>query len=125
MKHPRVDTKNREIPYATDGQRYACVTDLLGDCRVMVAPDNDEDEKMRCTIRGKFRKRVYIRKGDWVLVGSCGQVIEKYGPVEVQHLKRIGEIKDSVDLGGRGDDTAADQYISFGDDDHSPDVLDI
>merc|ERR1712061_757359 len=71
--------------------------------------------KRLCHIRGKLRKKVWI-KSDIVLIGlrdyqdAKADVILKYSADEARNLKSYGEfpesvkINETVDFGGEGDD---------------------
>jgi len=86
----------RELEFKDDGQEYALVMQMLGNGRCEV----------RCTdgvvrlavIRGAMRKKVWIKLGEWVLVGlreyqdnKC-DIIAKYSDEDVRNLKAYGEI---------------------------------
>lgn len=108
--------KTRELIFAEDGQAYAQITKMLGHCRVMAQTGTTE---VMCKIRGSMQKRVYLTKGDWVLIaarenlaGDAADIIAKYDQDEIAYLKRIGEIKIDVN---HGDDEGDD--IVFEDDD--------
>jgi len=69
---------------------------MLGNGRLMA---NCTDEILRqCTIRGKFRKRVWINAGDIILVEKDpyskkkGLVVHKYFPEEIKALKKLKEL---------------------------------
>ncbi len=92
--------KKNTLVFAEDGQTYAQITKMLGHCRVMAQTESGE---VMCKIRGSMQKRVYLSKGDWVLIaarenlaGDASDIIAKYDTDEVAYLKRIGEIKIEV-----------------------------
>lgn len=112
--------KNREFVFAEDGQTYAQITKMLGHCRVMAQTESGE---VMCKIRGSMQKRVYLSKGDWVLIaarenlaGDASDIIAKYDADEVAYLKRIGEIK--IEVAQEDDDG-----IAFEDDDVNVDAV--
>ena len=117
MKTART-VKKRDIPFAVDGQRYACATKMLGDCRLLAV--DCRGVETTCKIRGSMRKRVYVNPGDWVLVANRGDlggeddVIDKLLPAEVVYLRKIGEIRDSSPADSVADD-AEDVDICFED----------
>lgn len=86
----------RDLQVAGADQEYACVTALLGNHRVR-ARFVDGGER-QCRVRGSMWRREWVRVGDLVLVaarpdmaGDRGDVVCKYQPAEVQHLRRLGE----------------------------------
>jgi len=98
-----------------DGQEYASVSDLLGNCRMRL---NCFDGVERIGIvRGKMRKRVWIGKGDIILVGTRDfqddkvDIIHRYNPDEVRVLQKRGElpmnltiVEQDVVIGSESDD---------------------
>jgi translation initiation factor 1A len=101
MRKRGTQTKNRELVFKADGMEYALVSEMLGNHRVQ-AQCTDNVSRV-CTIRGSMQKRVWIHKGDWVLVGlrefetrdTKADIILKYTPDEVRYLQRVGEIPDA------------------------------
>jgi len=90
------DQEKREIRFKDVGEEYGQVRKILGNCRVEVYCF---DGKPRLThVRGKFKKRIWINKDDFVLVGlreyqdGKGDVIHKYTPDEARLLRSWGEI---------------------------------
>lgn len=118
-KHNNSSKKSKELVFAEDGQSYAQITKMLGHCRVLVQTETSAD--VLCKIRGSMQKRVYLSKGDWVLIaarenlaGDAADIIAKYDPDEVAYLKRIGEINvrdKHVDVG----DDVEDDVVVFED----------
>jgi len=109
------------LVFKEDGQEYAQVTKMLGNCRLEATCF--DGTKRLCHIRGKLRKKVWINTGDIILVGirdfqdAKADVIQKYNPDEARNLKTYGELPESVKLtdnlfGGDG----LDDEIEFGDD---------
>ena len=92
------DSSKRELEFKTHSQEYGKVSKILGNARVSV---NCYDGKTRMgVIRGKMRKRVWIREGDTVLVSlrefqddKC-DITFKYYDTEVRNLMIYGEIPD-------------------------------
>jgi len=90
----------RKIRFCDTNDRYAQVKTLFGDRRVEVYIPNEGLRKAH--IPGRFRKRVWINKDDWVLVqyrdcdgredGVC-DIVYVYKPEEVRKLERAGEIE--------------------------------
>jgi translation initiation factor 1A len=81
-----------------EGQMYARVTKILGNCNLMVYC-NDGRERM-CHIRGNMRKRVWLGVGDIILISvreynteepgklGRGDVCVKYDPSVLSRLKQ-------------------------------------
>jgi len=90
------DAEKREIRFKEFGEEYAQVRKVLGNCRVECFCF---DGKVRlCHVRGKFKKRVWINKDDFVLVGlrdyqdDKGDIVHKYSMDEARLLRSWGEI---------------------------------
>jgi len=90
------DQEKREIRFKEFGEEYGQVRKILGNCRVEAYCF---DGKVRLAhVRGKFKKRIWINKDDFVLVGlreyqdDKGDVIHKYTPDEARLLRSWGEI---------------------------------
>lgn len=61
------DNGDKELLLKEDGQEYAQVTDVLGNCRFRLLC-SDGKERLGI-LRGKMRKRQWVRRGDFVIVG--------------------------------------------------------
>jgi len=99
----RIKMPNRRV-----GEMFARVVDILGNDRMQVFC---EDEKHRIgRIRGKIKKRVWIRKGDLVLVnpwefetetedkmGKC-EITWRYMKSEISWLTRNRKIPSILDI---------------------------
>ena len=101
-KNRKKENQKRELEFKTDGQEYGQVTKILGNGRMTIFCC-DGKERMG-TIRGKMRKRVWIRDSDYVLVSlrdfqdeKC-IITFKYTDEEVRNLKIYGEIPDVKDI---------------------------
>ena len=107
-----------------EGQEYAFVSDLKGDCR-MALICWDKKERIGI-IRGKMRKRVWISRGDLVLVGirefqddKC-DIIQKYDSEQAKLLAKKGHITQSfikdgstfTDIGAYDDDSDDEPTIA-------------
>ena len=97
------DEKRPESPIKEEDQEYMRVQSILGNCRMELEDQNGT--KYIGIIRGKMRKRVYIRNRDLVLVSlrdfqeNKVDIIHKYGYSEILYLLRKCEIKnDFVDV---------------------------
>lgn len=86
----------RQCPFATEDQVYGVVDKLLGDRRVAVKCIDGVERLGK--IRGAMAKRVWIARGDTVLVAlrsfqdPKGDIIYRYAPEEVSTLRKAGEI---------------------------------
>jgi initiation factor 1A len=78
---------------------YAQVISLLGGAtpRVQVLCENGFEK--RCVIRGKFRKKIWVRKDDILLIiydksknDGTGEVVHVFNPTEVNKLHSLGEL---------------------------------
>jgi len=90
------ESEKAELRFKEFGEEYAQVRKVLGNCRVECYCF---DSKVRlCHVRGKFKKRVWINKDDFVLVGlrdyqdDKADVIHKYTTEEARLLRSWGEI---------------------------------
>ena len=98
-KKPSIPAKIRQLTelIKSEGQEYAKVTTLLGNRRVTL--DCMDGKKRLGRIRGNMKKkRIFINKDDYVLVGlrdfqdEKADVLDKYIPLEVKKLIKAGEI---------------------------------
>lgn len=93
------DIKN-ELVFKEDGQEYAQITKMLGNCRVEAYCA--DGRKRLCHIRGKMKKKVWITVGDIVLIGlrdfqdEKADVILKYNDDESRSLKSYGELPETI-----------------------------
>ena len=78
---------------------YCQVISLLGGAtpRVQVLCENGFEK--RCVIRGKFRKKIWVRKDDILLIiydksknDGTGEVVHVFNPTEVNKLHSLGEL---------------------------------
>ena len=84
-----------EMVYPLQGEMLGVVTKLLGFDRIMV---KCQDGKERlCRIRGKMKRRVWIRDGDIVIVSpwdfqsdTRGDVVWRYTHSQADALRRKG-----------------------------------
>ena len=97
------DEKRPDSPMKEEDQDYMRVCSFLGNCRVEL--EDQDGIKFLGIIRGKMRKRVYIRVRDLVLVSKRDfqdnkvDIIHKYGYSEILYLVRKNEIpNDFVDV---------------------------
>lgn len=96
-------SEKRELMLKEQGQEYAQVLRILGNSRVEVLCF---DGKTRLAhIRGKMRKRVWIKQDDIVLItlrdfqDDKSDVVLKYTEEEARQLKSMGEIPDNTKIG--------------------------
>ena len=105
-KKKKEDNSNeieRELVLKTDTQEYAQVIKLLGNCRLEC---KCIDGKTRlCHIRGTMtKKKIWILVNDLILVSirefedSKCDALYKYTPKEVNRLKMLGEIPESINI---------------------------
>ena len=105
-KHKRSAAKSKhndskELVFKEDGQEYAQIKDPLGNCRFSC---QCQDGKLRMgSVRGKMHKKIWIARGDIVLVGlrefqddKC-DIIHKYTNEEGNTLKKYEEITFQVE----------------------------
>jgi len=88
---------DKKTPFKEDGQDYAIITSLLGGFNIRVSILDTKTELI-CGIPGKFRKKMWVKKDDIILVGirsfqqdKC-DLLYKYSPEEVSKLVSYGEI---------------------------------
>lgn len=110
----------RELVLKSDNQEYAQVTKLLGNCRLEC---KCIDGKTRlCHIRGTMtKKKIWILVNDLILVSirefedSKCDALYKYTPKEVNRLKKLGEIPESININDlEKQDDKNDIGIDFG-----------
>ncbi len=84
-----------EMVYPGQGEVLGVVTKLLGFDRIMVKCQ-DGAERL-CRIRGKMKRRVWIREGDIVVVSPWefqtnerGDVVWRYTHAQADNLRRKG-----------------------------------
>lgn len=84
-----------EMVYPAQGEVLGVVTKLLGFDRIMVKCQ-DGTERL-CRIRGKMKRRVWIREGDIVIVApwdfqtdTRGDVTWRYTHAQSDNLRRKG-----------------------------------
>lgn len=92
------ENENRQLLYKEDEQCYGYVQKLLGDSRCSVLCD-DNVERL-CVIRGKMKKKIWIKLNDLVLVSlrdfedKKADIIHKYKDEE----KNILENNNHLDI---------------------------
>jgi translation initiation factor 1A len=105
---PQPDVKRVKMPYRRNGEMFARVTDIYGQERMGVYCEDGKHRLGR--IRGKIKKRVWIRKGDLVVVNpwefetihegqteKC-EISWRYLRHEVSYLERRNAIPKNLDL---------------------------
>jgi len=116
------EADKRELVFKEEGQEYAQVTKMLGNGRLEALCFTDGAKRL-CHIRGKLRKKVWIRMGDVILLGlrdyqdKKADVILKYNADEARNLKSYGEIPETVKVNenafvdeGMDDDIEFDEF---------------
>ena len=126
-KNKNAEQIKRELVFKTVDQDYAQVCRILGDCRVMVYTFDGKERVAK--IRGSFKKRVWIREGDVVLVGlrsfeddKC-DIIHRYHPDEVRKLRARGHVPAKLPMDEQEEDNA--DIVDFTDSSESDDNDDI
>mmetsp|Transcript_3536 Transcript_3536/g.8357 ORF Transcript_3536/g.8357 Transcript_3536/m.8357 type:complete len:142 (-) Transcript_3536:265-690(-) len=113
----REGEEKRELEFRDDGQQYAKVLKMLGNCRVEAYCY--DGVKRLCHIRGNMRKKVWVVAGDIVLVAprefedDKADIIHKYNTEEAMKLKQFGELPETAKIS----ETGADIEDGGGDDD--------
>lgn len=93
-------TKKRELIFAEDQEMYGIILDLCGNSRMRVYC-SDEVERV-CGIRGSMRKKIWMKKNDYVLVSirefekNKGDIIYKYNTDEVSSLYNYKELDQNM-----------------------------
>lgn len=122
-KNKNLDGVKRELVFKTVEQEYGQVQRILGDCRVQVVCFDGKERLAK--IRGSFKKRVWIREGDVVLLGlrsfedDKSDIIHRYHPDEVRKLKARGEVPARLPLDEQSDEDA--DVIDFTDESENDD----
>lgn len=87
----------REMVMPGEGQMLGIVTQMLGYDRLMVKCPDGHDRV--CRIRGKMKRRVWIKVGDVVLVApwdfqfdSRGDILWRYTESQAQWLRSKGHL---------------------------------
>lgn len=96
-KFTGVGGRSKEVEYKTTGQDYGLITKALGDAKFeCITPDGDVKF---ASVPGSFRKRVWIRVDDVVLVSirqfepNKVDIIHKYSPDHIKQLMNEGKLK--------------------------------
>lgn len=119
---------SRELVYKEEGQEYAQVIRMLGNCQLeaLCFDDVGAGKRRLCIIRGKMRKKVWIRVNDVILVSlrefqdDKADVIQKYTPDEVRQLKAEKLIPADI-REGDDDENGGDIVFGAGSDDSDSD----
>ena len=88
----------RAIKLPGEGEVMGVVVETVGGARMRVYC---EDNKERlCRVPGKFRSRMWVKEGDFVVVkpwdikgDERGDIVYRYRPLEVEYLKELGRLK--------------------------------
>lgn len=97
-----------KMPYRKNGEMFARVVDIYGQERMGVFCEDGKHRRGR--VRGKIKKRVWIRKGDLVIINpwdfettvdgeseKC-EISWRYLRHEVSYLERNNRIPESLDI---------------------------
>jgi translation initiation factor 1A len=102
-KNKNDEGDKRELMVKEEGQEYAQVVKILGNCRVEAFCFDGATRIAH--VRGKFRKKVWINRDDIILVGlrdyqdtKC-DVIHKFTAEEARRLKAKGELPAKTRIG--------------------------
>ncbi|MFW9948873.1 MAG: translation initiation factor eIF-1A [Candidatus Thorarchaeota archaeon] len=106
--NPQPEISRVKMPYRKNGEMFARVTDIYGQERMGVYCEDGKHRLGR--IRGKIKKRVWIRKGDLVVVNpwefetdvkgqqeKC-EISWRYLKHEISWLQRRNLMPESLDL---------------------------
>lgn len=119
--------KTNELVFAEEHSSYAFVRENNGGGHFRILCD-DNTERMG-VLRGSMRKRVWVRRGDIVLVtlreyeDSKADIVHKYNSSEVLRLSSMKQIPESIMkfyVATDGEDVADTEevdYFAFGEDD--------
>ena len=115
----RREPLRRDLEYKDDGQEYAQVLKMLGNGRCEVKCVDGITRL--AVIRGKMRNKVWIKLGDYILVGlrefqdnKC-DILLKYTDEEVRTLKTYGEIPEKNLDKQSDDESEEEEQIIFDD----------
>jgi translation initiation factor 1A len=118
-------TKKRELIFAEDKEIYGIILELCGNSRMKVYC-SDEIERV-CSIRGNMRKKIWMKKNDYVLISirefekNKGDIIYKYNSEEVISLYNYNELdqymkqKELHTLGYNNNINETEEFIEFND----------
>jgi translation initiation factor 1A len=132
-KAKAVSAKSNELLFADTYSSYAYVKENNGSGHFRVLC-TDGLERMG-VLRGSMRKRVWVRRGDIVLVtlrefeDSKADIVHKYNATEVSRLANMNEVPESlmkfyIALDGEEvEDSAELDYFAFADDDETIDAI--
>jgi len=125
----------KALRYKEDGQEYAQIKTLKGNCRFDVFCFDGKDRM--ATLCGAMRKRKFVNQNDIVLVslrdfqdGKC-DIIDVYDNSQVQALKESKHIPDSIRLEEENEFIEDNDNIEFtndipmSDDDDGSDGIDL
>ena len=99
--------EERSLPIKEDGQEYAIVTKMLGNGRVSLKCMDGIARLGK--IRGKMRKRVWIKVDDYVLISlrdfqdEKADIIMKLRENEIKRLKRLKELPEDTNNSNNND----------------------
>merc|ERR1719273_660948 len=80
-----------------------------------------DGKQRQCHIRGKMRKKVWVNKGDIILLGlrdyqdSKADVIHKFKPEEIRELKKRKELPEREAFQAGGGEEKEETPYDFGD----------
>ena len=81
----------------TNNELYGKVITVYGGSPCVLEIECEDKINRKCVVRGKQRKIVWMKPGDYVLLeynnDNCGEVKHKYTPDEVRKLESMNELK--------------------------------
>ena len=100
-RSPKILDNMNELLFKDEYQIYGEVLNPLGGGRFSVKPFSDYHDNIIGKIRGTMRNKIWINKGDIVLISKredCnksiqGDIIHEYTPADVDRLIRYKEIE--------------------------------
>jgi len=90
------EKQKQELIFAESDQVYGIAEKMLGNCRIM-AKCSDGINRI-CHIRGKMKKRSWIREDSIILINlrqfenDKADIVHCYAPEEVRRLRAYGEL---------------------------------
>lgn len=120
-----INKTDKKLEFATDLQKYAVITKILGNCRFRVSfiTGNNIIDKL-AILCGSMRKRQFIKQYDLVLISERDfetdkvDIIHKYQDIDVSMLKKYKELAGLESLlAGKPEDKTESNIIDFDSDD--------
>lgn len=109
--------EKREIQIKEDGQEYAQITKICGNC-YFEAQCFDGTVRL-CHARGKLKKKMWINLSDIVLIGlrdfqdGKADIIFRYTNDEARKLKTMGELPNNTSINEFAHDSNEQEECTF------------